>query len=300
MKPKQKIAQLLNLSIGFLGIQSVFALQAGHASRIFQTLGAHLEQLPLFWLAAPLTGLIVQPILGFYSDRTWTRLGRRTPFLLAGSLFTIFALILLPNAPAFMWLVSPLVFAVMMMIVLDIAFNMSMHPMRALVRDQLSSTQQGQGYALQTFLIGIGAIIGSILPYLLSQYLGVPKTAETGIIPPNVRWSFYLGAALLLVCILWTVFTVREKQYYSAENKDADSTIVSSTSAPKTTILTNIPKVLLKLGLVQFFSWFAFFSMWVFTTSAVAQHFFQTSGTGYIVSSIRRCSKFNRTTIRNI
>lgn len=275
MKPEHKTIKFLNLSIGFLGIQSVFALQAGHASRIFQTLGAQLEQLPLFWLAAPLTGLIIQPILGFYSDRTWTPLGRRIPYLILGSLLTIVALLLLPNAPSFMGYISPLLFAVLLVILLDIAFNMSMHPMRALVRDQLTTAQQGQGYAVQTFLIGIGAIIGSVLPFLLSHYLDVPKTAADGIIPANVRWSFYIGALLLFLCILWTVYAVREKKYDVLRDEDTEHPLTArrSDGIPKSS--TGLASVLFKLGLVQFFSWFAFFSMWVFTTPAIAQHIFK-------------------------
>lgn len=280
-KQRLSTAQIFNMSFGFLGIQFGFALQTGNASRILQTFGADVEHLSLFWLVAPITGMIVQPIVGYYSDRTWTRLGRRRPFFLTGALIAAAALVLMPNASLFTALLPPLLIGAGMLMMMDAAFNVSMEPFRALVADKLPDEQHGTGFSVQTFLIGAGAIIGSFLPYVLATYFGVDKTAAAGHVPPNVTWSFYIGAAVLIIALLWTVITTSE--YSPAEMRsfddaqDAADTGQHQVSPGFWSIFKdfrNMPKAMKQLGVVQFFSWFGLFSMWVYTTPALAQHIY--------------------------
>jgi len=276
-KPRLNTFQILNMSLGFLGIQFGFALQTGNASRILQTFGADVEHLSLFWLVAPLTGMVVQPIVGYYSDRTWTRLGRRRPFFLTGALVAAAALVLMPNASLFTLLLPPLLIGAGMLMLMDAAFNVSMEPFRALVADNLPKEQHGIGFSIQTFLIGAGAIIGSFLPFVLAEYLGIEKTADAGHVPPNVLWSFYAGAIVLVATLLWTVVTTKE--YTPEQLKAFDRADRTSGDHPPAQSLKSVfkdvrhmPQTMKQLGLVQFFSWFALFSMWVFTTPALAQH----------------------------
>ncbi|MBR0553949.1 MFS transporter [Stakelama marina] len=201
-KPRQSLAGLWNLSFGFFGIQIGFALQNANMSRIFQSLGESLDKLSVLWIAAPLTGLIVQPIIGHYSDRTWTRLGRRRPYFLAGAVLAGIALFAMPESPA-IW------FAAMMLWMLDASLNVSMEPFRAFVGDQLRRDQHTAGYAVQTAFIGAGAVVGSIFPYLLA-HLGVANETAGGGVPDTVRYSFWFGGAALVAAVLWTVFTTRE------------------------------------------------------------------------------------------
>src|SRR5690606_17717705 len=216
-------------------------------------------------------------IIGYFSDKTWTRLGRRRPFFLGGALVAAAALALMPNASVLTLLIPPLLIGAGMLMIMDVAFNVSMEPFRALVADNLPKEQHGYGYAVQTFLIGAGAIIGSFLPYVLSEYLGVSKVAEQGHVPDNVIWSFYAGAIVLVLSLLWTVITTKE---YSAEElrsfdehaDDEEQHAHSFGSIFKD--FKNMPTAMKQLGLVQFFSWFALFSMWVFTTPAIAQHIY--------------------------
>ena len=256
------------MSFGFLGIQFGFALQNANASRILQTFGADVHQLPWFWLVAPFTGMIVQPIVGYLSDRTWNFLGRRRPYFLVGALLTSTALILMPNAPHFAGLISPMLIGGGLLMIMDASINISMEPFRALVADKLPEQQHTLGFSMQTLLIGIGAVIGSWLPYILGNWFNVSKVAEhTGMVAPNVTYSFYFGAAVLLAAILWTIFKTKEypPEFYEDKNE------LSNTKQKFT-----LPKTLMPLLLVQFFSWFALFSMWVFTTPAVAKTFFHT------------------------
>ena len=275
-KQRLSTAQIFNMSFGFLGIQFGFALQTGNASRILQTFGADVEHLSLFWLVAPITGMIIQPIVGYYSDRTWTRLGRRRPFFLSGALIAAIALAVMPNASLFTALLPPLMIGAGMLMLMDAAFNVSMEPFRALVADKLPDEQHGIGFSIQTFLIGTGAIIGSFLPYVLANYFGVDKTAGEGHVPANVTWSFYIGAAVLILALLWTVVTTSE---YSPDEmrsfEDTEDTGQHQESPGFWSIFKdfrNMPKAMKQLGIVQFFSWFALFSMWVYTTPALAQH----------------------------
>eukprot|EP01132_Coremiostelium_polycephalum_P020084 gene20084-23876_t len=193
------------MSFGFLGIQFGFALQTGNASRILQTFGADVEHLSLFWLAAPISGMLIQPIIGYYSDRTWTRLGRRRPYFLFGALIAALSLALLPNAALFTALFPPLLIGAGMLMLMDCSFNVAMEPFRALVADNLNEKQRGTGFSIQTFLIGTGAILGSFLPYILSEYFEISKTADPGKVPDNVVYSFYAGAVVLVITLLWTV-----------------------------------------------------------------------------------------------
>ena len=213
-KPRQGFRGLWNISFGFFGIQIGFALQNSNMSRVFQTLGASMDDLPALWVAAPLTGLIVQPIIGHLSDRTWTRLGRRRPYFLVGAMLAALALAIMPLSPAFG---APLIFAAAMLWLLDASLNISMEPFRAFVGDMLHTDQHSAGYAVQTAFIGAGAVVGSIFPYLL-EHLGVANIAPGGGIPDTVRWSFWAGAGALIVAVLWTVVTTRE---YSPEERAA-------------------------------------------------------------------------------
>jgi len=267
-KPKLSFWQIWNMSFGFLGIQFGFALQNANASRILQTFGADVHHLPWFWLVAPITGMIVQPIVGYFSDRTWNRLGRRRPYFLAGAILTSVALILMPNAPHLSQVIAPMFIGGGMLMIMDASINISMEPFRALVADKLPDSQLTLGFSMQTLLIGIGAVVGSWLPYILGNWFGVATEGESaGLVPANVSWSFYTGALVLLGSIIWTV--IRTEEYPPSFYADEDQKM------KKTKF--RIPKTMWQLLLVQFFSWFALFSMWVFTTPAVAQSFFGTT-----------------------
>lgn len=268
------------MSIGFLGIQFGFALQNANASRILQNFGADVEHLSWFWLAAPITGMLVQPIVGHYSDRTWTRLGRRRPFFLFGAIFAALALIFMPNSGSLAAFIPPMFVGAGMLMIMDASFNISMEPFRALVADKLPDEQRTMGFSVQTTLIGIGAVLGSWITYVLAEWLGVSKVAEEGAVPFNVILSFYVGAAVLVAAIVWTVITTKEyspkqlKEFGVAEEEDSNK--------PKQNGLMEIfrdfaamPKTMKQLGVVQFFSWLALFGMWVFTTPAIAQHVYQ-------------------------
>ncbi len=202
-RPAMGFMGLWNLSFGFFGIQVGFALQNANVSRIFQSLGTEIEMLAFLWIAGPVTGLLVQPVIGYFSDRTWTRLGRRRPFFLAGALLASLALVAMPNSPA-LW------FAAGMLWILDASLNTSMEPFRAFVGDMLPVRQRTAGYAFQTAFIGAGAVAASLTPIFLAQVMGVSNVAAEGEIPPSVRLAFYLGAAALLASVLWTVVTTRE------------------------------------------------------------------------------------------
>lgn len=273
-KPKLTFWQIWNMSFGFLGIQFGFALQNGNASGILRTYGADVEELSFFWLAAPVIGLIVQPIVGHYSDRTWNRLGRRRPYFLVGAILSSIALLLMPNA----WILgefAPLMFiGAGFLMIMDACFNLSMEPFRALVADNLDDSQRTQGFAIQTALIGIGAVIGSWLPWILKNIFNVPFSNVAGEVGMNVQWAFYIGAGVFISSILWTVLTTKEyapEEYerYHGKNDDHEAGLGSIFTA-----LAKMPRTMKQLGLVQFFSWFALFGMWVFTTDSIATHIF--------------------------
>lgn len=276
-KPRLSFGQIINMSMGFLGIQFGFALQNGNASRILQTFGADVEHLSLFWLAAPITGMIVQPIIGHYSDRTWNSLGRRRPYFLTGALLAAMALIFMPNSAVLASILPPIMVGAGMLMIMDASFNVAMEPFRALVADNLPNEQRSTGFSVQTFLIGIGAVLGSWLPYVFTEYFGVSKTADAGQVPDNVIYSFYCGAFVLAATLIWTVITTKE---YSPEEHQKFSPEEPVENEKKGLLsifsdFSKMPKTMAQLGLVQFFSWFALFSMWVFTTPAVVQHVYK-------------------------
>lgn len=274
-KPKFSFFQILSLSMGFMGIQFGYALQNANASGILQTFGANIEQLSWFWLAAPLTGMIIQPIIGHYSDHTWTRLGRRRPFFLAGAILASIALILMPNAGAFAGFIPAMFVGAGFLMIMDASFNVAMEPFRALVADMLPADQSTLGFTIQTFLIGIGAVIGSWLPYVLAEWFGISKVALNGQSPDNLVYSFYIGAAVMIVTILWTVFTTKEYSPEELAGFNANKEIIKEEKGKFSDIFRDIvamPKTMKQLAPVQFFSWIALFGMWVFTTPAVAQH----------------------------
>ena len=268
--------EIWNLSFGFLGIQMGFALQNANASRVLQIFGADVHELSWFWIVAPLTGLIVQPIIGYYSDRTWTRLGRRRPFFLTGALLASAGLILMPNADMFTAFMPALWVGAGMLMIMDASFNIAMEPFRALVADVLPSDQRTLGFSVQTVLIGIGAVIGSWLPYVLTNWIGISNTAEPGKVPLSLMLSFIIGAGVLIVSILITVITTKE---YSPEEmalmEDAEPEEEKTEEASLLDIFTdfkNMPLTMRQLSWVQFFSWFGLFGMWVFSTPAIAHH----------------------------
>ena len=272
LKPKPQLSfwQIWNMSFGFMGIQFGFALQNGNASQILRTFGAEVEHLSWFWLAAPLVGMIVQPIVGFYSDKTWGRLGRRRPFFLAGAILSSVALCFLPNASLASAFLPPLFVGAGILMVMDASFNLAMEPFRALVADNLSDKQRTTGFSVQTLLIGLGAVIGSIFPTILSK-LGVSQNNQPGIVDDNVIWAFYIGAFFFISAILWTVFKTKEyppKEYEAYHGKAEPSSGFIQIFKD----FGKMPKTMKQLGLVQFFSWFALFTMWVYTYDSLATH----------------------------
>lgn len=257
------------MSFGFLGIQFGFALQGGFMSRIFQTLGAEKDAIPLLWIAAPLTGLLVQPIIGYLSDRTWSpRWGRRRPYFLIGAVLSSIALFLVPHSPT-LWVAAGFLW------ILDASINISMEPFRALVADKLPESQRSYGFVTQTLIIGIGTWVASNLPWMISQ-MGVSDAAPNGVIPMSVKIAFAIGAFVFLASILYTVFTTSEyppedMEEFEREKKKKNQFIPD--------ILNNIgsmPLTMKKLGLIQFFSWFAFFTMWSLANPALTEHVFNT------------------------
>ena len=344
-KPKLSLKEIINMSVGFMGIQFGFALQNANVSRIFETLGADVEEIPILWVAAPVTGLLVQPIIGYFSDRTWNRLGRRRPYFLFGAIFATIALFIMPNSPA-LWV------AAVMLWLMDASINISMEPFRAFVGDNLPDEQRTTGFAAQAFFIGIGAVIASIMPYILNNFFGVTNTAAEGIVPDSVKWSFYIGAVVFLLAVLWTVIFSKEyppeqleafesssethsefqpEEWSEAQYADngkkhlkiggivtllgallvlwffsADldkqlhilsfgtiaygllmifSGLLQQARKYKNGFVTimndlqTMPPTMKQLAVVQFFSWFALFSMWIYTTAAVTSGIFGSSDT---------------------
>lgn len=336
-KPRLSFWQIWNMSFGFLGIQFGFALQNANTSRIFETLGADTSNLALYWLAAPITGLIVQPIIGFYSDRTWhKKWGRRRPFFALGAILASIALVLMPNS-SLLWM------AVGILWIMDASINISMEPFRAFVGDMLPPSQRTTGFAMQSFFIGIGAIVASFLPWIFTNWLDISNTAEAGTIPDSVKYSFYLGAAMLFLTVMWTVFSTKEyppdaetesqltnrekrkldnEQFYRKKFFDIGLLLLSISAVFSAVIyflslekelyvltfgfavfgiahvlaaiyisqgrsylglvsivkdFNTMPKTMLQLAYVQFFSWFALFAMWIYTTPAVTSYIFKSS-----------------------
>jgi len=328
------------MSFGFLGIQFGFALQNANTSRIFETLGANVDDIPILWIAAPVTGLVVQPIIGYFSDRTWTRLGRRRPYFLAGAILASIALCIMPNSPT-LWVAAGMLW------IMDASINVSMEPFRAFVGDNLPSDQRTLGFAMQSFFIGIGAVVGSMMPYVLTNWLGLSNTAPEGIIPDSVKWSFYVGAIVFFTAVLWTVIRSREYSPEQLEAFEENKAAAQPEQSPEenrdrirklsvyggllaavgalatlipyyyglkqelyiltvgllvvgllfalaafvrrqrgrtgfVVIMTDLlymPTTMKQLAYVQFFSWFALFSMWIYSTQAVTGHVYGTRDT---------------------
>lgn len=260
--------QIWNMSFGFLGIQFGFALQGGNMSRIFQTLGANEDSIPMLWIAAPLTGLIVQPIIGYLSDRTWhPKLGRRRPYFLLGAVLSSLALFFVPYSST-LWMAAGFLW------IMDASINISMEPFRALVADKLPDSQRSYGFVVQTLIIGVGTWVASNLPWFMS-YLGVSDKAPEGHVPDSVIWSFAIGATVFLASILWSVFTTTEEppsdiKAFRKQNEESSGLFNGLIEIAHN--FKSMPAVMLKLGVVQFFSWFAFFTMWSFATPALTEH----------------------------
>uniref|UniRef100_UPI0040480276 MFS transporter n=1 Tax=Algoriphagus sp. TaxID=1872435 RepID=UPI0040480276 len=265
-KKKLSFWQIWNMSFGFLGIQFGFALQGGFMSRIFQTLGADKDAIPLLWIAAPLTGLIVQPIVGYLSDRTWhPKFGRRKPFFFLGAVFSTVALFFAPYSAA-LWMAAGALW------ILDASINISMEPFRALVADKLPESQRSYGFVVQTLIIGIGTWIASNLPWLMTQ-LGAANTAGPGIVPESVKYAFALGAVVLFSSILYTILTTEEYPPEDLSTFEKEKSLKKGFLAGLKDIV-HLIATMKQLGLVQFFSWFAFFTMWSFATPAITEHIF--------------------------
>ncbi len=272
-KPQLSFWQIWNMSFGFLGIQFGFALQNANVSRIFTTLGAAIDDLSILWLAAPVTGLFVQPIIGYYSDCTWhKKWGRRRPFFAIGAILATIALFVMPNSTA-LWM------SVIMLWIMDASINISMEPFRALIGDMLPNEQRTLGFAMQTFFIGIGAVIASALPFIFTNVFGISNIAEDGVIPDTVKWSFYLGGIAYFCAVMWTVFKTEEYPPDDIEKlkEENASRGVFTGLIESFTGIFKMPKTMVQLSYVQFFSWFALFALWIYGTPAVTSHVYGTS-----------------------
>jgi maltose/moltooligosaccharide transporter len=276
-KPLLNFWKIWNMSFGFLGVQIGYSLQNANTSRILSAIGANPEHLSYFWLAAPLAGLVVQPIVGLSSDKTWTRLGRRIPFILGGCFVSALAMFFMPNSEHFAYVLPPVIFGATMLLLMDTSFNVTMQPFRSLVSDMVPDTQRNIGYSIQSFLINTGAVVGSLLPFLLTWWgiANMPGPGEK--VAPTVIWSFYIGGAALLLSVLWTSFRTKEyppKEYAAYNNLSEEE---QKEKVPFLTLLAKTPKAMLQLAVTQFFSWFALFLMWVYTTNGIAQSIWNTT-----------------------
>jgi maltose/moltooligosaccharide transporter len=274
-KPHLSFWQIWNLSFGFLGVQFGFALQNANASRILTSLGADPHELSFFWLVAPIMGLVVQPVVGAASDKTWTRIGRRSPYILIGAIISMIAMFFMPNAPLVFKAggAAALIFGVVMLALMDGSFNVTFQPFRALVADMTPDDQRNLGYSVQSFLINVGAVIGSALPFILTA-AGVANEAAAGNVAPSVIWSFYIGGSLLLLSVLVTVFKTKEHppKEFEAYNDITEEDKSKNENFFK--LLFNMPKTMQQLSIVQLFSWFPLFLLWVYSTTAISQHYF--------------------------
>lgn len=281
-KPDLSFWKLWNLSFGFFGVQIAYALQSANISRIFATLGADPHNLSYFWILPPLMGIIVQPIIGSASDKTWCRLGRRLPYLILGALVAVIVMCLLPNAGSFGLSVSAaMVFGFISLMFLDTSINMAMQPFKMLVGDQVNERQKGLAYSIQSFLCNAGSLVGYLAPILFT-WIGIQNIAPKGEVPPSVVYAFYVGAAILILCVIYTFATVCEmppKEYaeFHGFSEDKDSEKSENTNMFK--LLVNAPKVFWTVGLVQFFCWCAFMYMWTYTNGAIAETVWGTTDT---------------------
>ena len=284
-KTNLSFTKLFNLSFGFFGVQIAYALQSANISRIFATLGADPHQLSFFWILPPLMGMIVQPIIGKYSDKTWCSLGRRKPYLLVGAIIAILVMVLLPNAgnftftqSLFLGLNAAMWFGLFSLMFLDTSINIAMQPFKMMVGDMVNEEQKGLAYSIQSFLCNAGSLAGYIFPILFT-WIGIANTAPEGTVPDSVKWSFYVGAALLIFCVLYTFFTVKElnpKEY--AEFHGIKEEEEKQEEAGFIKLLINAPSAFWTVGLVQFFCWAAFLFMWTYSNGAIASQCFGWDG----------------------
>ena len=274
-KPNLSFWKLWNLSFGFFGVQIAYALQSGNISRIFRTLGADPHNLSFFWILPPLMGILVQPIVGTLSDKTWCRWGRRIPYLFIGAAVAVAVMCLLPNSGSLGLSVSAvMVFGLLMLMLLDTSINMAMQPFKMLVGDMVNEEQKAKAYSIQSFLCNAGSVVGFLFPYIFAA-VGIANVAAPGVVPPSVVWSFYIGAAILLLCVIYTTAKVKEwppKEYaeYNGETGESSESAEEG-SGNWITLLKNAPSTFWKVGLVQFFCWSALLYMWTYVVDAVAE-----------------------------
>ena len=282
-KPNLPFWSLWNLSFGFFGVQIAYALQSANISRIFATLGADPHSLSYFWILPPLMGILVQPIVGTLSDKTWTRFGRRIPYLFIGSAVAVLVMCLLPNSGSFGLTISAaLVFGLVALMFLDTSINMAMQPFKMLVGDMVNEEQKAKAYSIQSFLCNAGSVVGYVFPYVFA-FVGISNVAAKGVIPESVIWSFYIGAAILILCVIYTTLKVKEwnpQEYaeYNASSEDPDDS-KDTASGNWITLLKNAPSAFWKIGLVQFFCWVAFMYMWTYTAGTIADTVWNTTDT---------------------
>ena len=274
-KPDLSFWKLWNLSFGFFGVQIAYALQSGNISRIFRTLGADPHSLSFFWILPPLMGILVQPVVGTLSDKTWTRWGRRIPYLFIGAAVAVAVMCLLPNAGSLgLGISAVMVFGLVMLMLLDTSINMAMQPFKMLVGDMVNEEQKAKAYSIQSFLCNAGSVVGFLFPYIFTA-VGIANIAAPGIVPPSVVWSFYIGAAILILCVIYTTLKVKEwppKEYEEYNGKASDATTAAEKESGNwITLLKNAPSTFWKVGLVQFFCWSALLYMWTYVVDAVAE-----------------------------
>ena len=275
-KPNLSFWALWNLSFGFFGVQIAYALQSANISRIFRTLGADPHSLSFFWILPPLMGILVQPIVGTLSDKTWCRFGRRIPYLFIGAAVAVAVMCLLPNAGSLGLAVSSvMIFGLVMLMLLDTSINMAMQPFKMLVGDMVNEEQKAKAYSIQSFLCNAGSVVGFLFPFVFT-WIGLQNTAPEGIVPPSVVWSFYIGAAILILCVIYTTIKVKEwnPQEYVAYNPVSEE---NEEHAGWMTLLKNAPSTFWKVGLVQFFCWASMLYMWTYVTDAVSETVWKTT-----------------------
>lgn len=278
-KPNLNFWKLWNLSFGFFGVQIAYALQGANISRIFATLGADPHSLGYFWILPPLMGLLVQPIIGTLSDKTWTRFGRRIPYLFVGAAFAVTVMCLLPNAGSFgLTIGGAMIFGLIALMLLDTSINMAMQPFKMLVGDMVNEKQKARAYSIQSFLCNSGNVVGFVFPYVFA-WIGLKNQAPKGVVPDTVIWSFYVGAAILILCVIYTVLKVKEwtPAEYAAYNEAKEE--VKEEKADWLTLLKNAPATFWKVGLVQFFCWAGFLYMWNYTPGAISETVWNTTDT---------------------
>lgn len=278
-KPNLNFWKLWNLSFGFFGVQIAYALQGANISRIFATLGADPHSLGYFWILPPLMGLLVQPIVGTLSDKTWTRFGRRIPYLFVGAAFAVTVMCLLPNAGSFgLTIGGAMIFGLIALMLLDTSINMAMQPFKMLVGDMVNEKQKAKAYSIQSFLCNSGNVVGFVFPYVFA-WIGLKNQAPKGVVPDTVIWSFYVGAAILILCVIYTVLKVKEwtPAEYAEYNEAKEE--VKEEKADWLTLLKNAPATFWKVGLVQFFCWAGFLYMWNYTPGAISETVWNTTDT---------------------